>query len=101
MSSESRDVVNALYAVTVSAPAALAVVPDMVGEKSHWVDYIVSFLADFLGGWYRCTSLVTLAIAQFHICLKKLMAGAQSLPTFPSVLLSSKLANFEVALTLG
>lgn len=37
MSSESRDVVNALYAVTVSAPAALAVVPDMVGEKSHWV----------------------------------------------------------------
>lgn len=32
MSSESRDVVNALYAVTVSAPAALAVVPDMVGE---------------------------------------------------------------------
>lgn len=37
MSSGSGGVAAALYAVTVSAPAALGAVPDTVSEKSHWL----------------------------------------------------------------
>jgi len=37
MSSGSAGAAAALYAVTVSAPAALGAVPDTASEKSHWV----------------------------------------------------------------
>jgi N-acyl-phosphatidylethanolamine-hydrolysing phospholipase D len=37
MSSGSGGVAAALYAVTVSTPAALGAVPDTASEKSHWL----------------------------------------------------------------
>ncbi|KAJ5579843.1 N-acyl-phosphatidylethanolamine-hydrolyzing phospholipase D [Penicillium hispanicum] len=37
MSSGNRGVADALYAVTVSTPAALDAVPESVSEKSHWL----------------------------------------------------------------
>lgn len=37
MSSRSGGIVAALYAVTITEPAALGAVPDTVSEKSHWL----------------------------------------------------------------